>query len=1267
MVNMREIDSILLKKFEESINSYNEFENMCFYKRQWHELRSISIEKLIKNQDIDDLWIEKAKVVFEKRLPLEACLIFNKYLNSKQEYDSTKVEKYNDIIIDILYSKTVFNLPGDILLRYSKKLPISENNKYKIPLLTRKFLNLKKIELNNIKIEESLLGVKVNNINKLEIINYSSSFDNYIYMINGEIEIVNIECGSVLCKYSKDTNRKEVSPYATVVNSFYTQNRELNVENNFERILAYEVADQISQGKVLVNLNKRVINFILDNKELFEHEYFNRIISISNIKNQANTVEYIDELIKEPSNTKLQSIIRQSESVEEIFSVLRQSEGILEEEIRLDIYVEAICKCYEKAIDNKNNAIKMNIALFCEELIAEKPIVFTEVINILKEMYKDKIFTNKTIDTLRYIRHTVKDERIIDDVLLQIKYENSEFDNDFIEKISKFERSSSKSDIILIDKMLNKLIYNEEDISKYNEKIFDQIYNFYKRNDDLNALHKLCRFSYDNNKLMSQYNITDKDICSLINFYKNNNMNLEVEYKLRLVNEYKYNEEILKYGELVVELIYASRDENGVDLLNCKYNNLLKVLKKNSDIIYEEYLKMLQSKNKKIIILDEEEIEDIKTILRRRTVHSSTKLYMLKILINYYIVKVNEEKMLEYMNLYIASYSELDKGELFKNLLYNHAGNIEFIEIILNELDFNSIPNADIFMKIISNKLIDNMRVDLLSEVLRYYIANERYEESIEILKVYISKTIKLGNLIKNINIDIDELKYHTFIIPILRNVDKNSQIEIYNLLVHREDLPIEIREEYFNLSPTEDNKQDIINSFVFEQTQSEMAKEFALEEYFNNNDEFLRLVNIGKDNNERILEMVYSKARETFKSNKDYVNKLIENIYSEDERLSKIYQYIESYNDNYFDRKKQNIFNEYICTSRDKGEYVDRLYLTNIFDESKLEALGFMDDDYRVDDTILKYLGKIKADYENIDTDVILLNENNDLSFLENGNLLRFIENLKLLIKLQMNLILNDRMMIEFKRDSFIINEKGFIPSSFKHICKYSEKFRTTNTSLFENSKKISKGKYITINEKNICIIIKYYIKNILLDVKIDKDASIIKNNFIEDVLENSSIVSYESFIEEIDAFIEKENKTFENITYKEKLKIFSNLDEFEKYDVINEILSKGDTSLIAKKIILNCDESDQDSDLYVTYLIDCFNNSNIGFVEDDYIKIYDKVNENIRLSSEELYKNMKNEIFNFYINAKDKSKIYSSDIKDDINKLKMCDSDKDYLKSRI
>jgi hypothetical protein len=91
---MREIDFTTLEKFEQTLNSYNEFENINSTNiRQWNELRSISIEKLINNQDIDDIWLEKAKIVDEK-LPLEACLIWNKYLNTIEESISIDIEKY---------------------------------------------------------------------------------------------------------------------------------------------------------------------------------------------------------------------------------------------------------------------------------------------------------------------------------------------------------------------------------------------------------------------------------------------------------------------------------------------------------------------------------------------------------------------------------------------------------------------------------------------------------------------------------------------------------------------------------------------------------------------------------------------------------------------------------------------------------------------------------------------------------------------------------------------------------------------------------------------------------------------------------------------------------------------------------------------------------------------------------------------------------------------------------------------------------------------
>lgn len=1258
-MNMWEIDSIL-KKYKETIDSYDEFKNIRYKNNNWHELRTMSIDKLIKNEHIDELWIKKVENTKEK-LPLETCLVLSMYLDKLDISHEQNLDKYNKKIIDILYNKIEFNLPGNILTKLVKKIVLDESYRYKKNLLIIKFANLKEIEIKDFKEKHTILGVKINNISKIDIINYSQNLKNYIYLPNEDIEIIDLVTGDILSKYKKDNKIRRRSAYITVNNIFCIQKNSLDLESNFERMLLYEVVSEIYSGDVSGSLNKDIVNIILDNQDLFEKEYITRISKIVKSKNKNQTVKYINKLINTPNNETLQSIIRESENIEEIFSVLKQSETILEEEIRLDIYVEAICKCNKIAENNESNSgSKINIALFCEELISEKPIVFTELINILKDMYKDKIFTNKTVETIKYLKHTVKNEKIIDDILLQIKYENCEFDNEYIDKIISAQENLSEFNIELIDKMLNKLIYNEEDFSKYKNNLFEQIYNFYKRNNDFKALHKLCRFCFEKNKNISDYKITDEDINKLIKFYKNNKIELDNNYNLKLIDEFKYNDKIFEYGKLTVEYMYMKHDKEAIDLLNNKYSHLLKVFKKKSDIIYEEYLKMLEYSDSTInlnelINLDEEEIEDINNILKKRTSPQSTKLRMLKVLINYYIITNSNKNMLYYMNLYINSYSKIDNGNLFKSILFNHSENLDFVEVVLNNIDFNSIPNAEIFMENISKKLIKDLRIDLLSEVIRYYIANEKYKNVLPILKIYISKTINKGNIVKHINIEIDEFKYEMYILPILEYIDEKYKKELYELLIKRDDLPIKIREKYFDLLPSNENKMYLIDAFIFEQTQSVLAKEFAIEQYYSDNDEFARLVNIGEENSDKIYNLVYEKVKEEFRNNKEYVERLIEKIYKEDERLSKIYEYIQDYNYNIFDKESQNVFDDYICISREKYEYADKLLLRNIFDNSQLNAIGFTDEEDRVDNCIYNYLNQMNASYNQLGKNVIIVDENNDLNFLKEANILSFIENIKSLIKFQRNLILNERILIEFNKDTFIINEKGFIPNSYKYIYKYTEEFRAKTSS--------SNGKYKVINEKNICKLTKLYLKNLLLEICTLDDAEKIKNDFILDVLDDD-ITTYEKFIVSIDEFIEKQSKAFENISYKEKLKKFDSLNDLEKTDVIYEILTRKDTSVKAKNIVLKFEDNLHEIDLYTRYLIDCFNNSNSDFNEEDYLNIYEKVNQNI---SEEIIEDIKNEVFNFYINAKDICKIYKTDLKNDIYNLRLSNDDKEYLISRI
>ena len=1269
MITMWEIDSIL-EKFKNSIELDDDYVDMQFKRKSWNELKYISIEKLNNKEHIDEAWLKKAEVVFEKDIPLEACLLFNSYLNEIKSSIDINIDYYNDKIIDILYSKTTFNLNGVVLLEYIKNIFINPQNQYKFTLLNRKLNSLKKIEIKEKITSKKLIGIKINNINKLELTYYVPNIENYIYIPDEDFEVIDLTTGVVLCKYKKANNFKRKNSYEVVLNNFNIKTNKMDINNKFERMLLYEVCIKIYNDGVSVKLNKNILNTIVDNIDLFSDEYVEKFSKIANIHSN-NINKHIEELTQNPVNEELKNIIEKAEQVEEIFSIIKQAEDILKEDIRLDIYVDAISKCYE--ID-KNN---INIALFCEELISDKPIIFTEVIDILKNMYEEKIFTNKTLDTLRYIKHTVKDEQIIDAILLQSKYENSEFDNDFINKIYEMQKKTTAKDLKLIDKMLNKFIYNIDDLSGYSDKAFICLYRFYKRNKDINTLYKLCNFIYKNGKSLKLYNITEDDVLDLIDLYKKTEKNIATEDKLRLIDEFKDNKKILEYGKIVLENIYAQKEKVGIDLLNTKYKDLLKILRKRSNLVYEAYLKMLELKDQKSSILEElskfdcEDIEDIKKILYSKTSTVNTKMYMLKILISYYIVKLDYDNMLKYMNLYINKYSGNDKGELFKNILYNQANNIEFIENILLNLDFNFIKNAELFLNIISVKLIKHGRIDLFPEILRYYIANEKYEESLSILEKYISKYIENGNLIKENKVEIDEIKYAAFILPILDNIDKKQQTEIYKLLIRRHDLPILIREKYYELSPTKENIECLINAFICQETVSVLSKELALEKYYHDDIEFCRLMNIGKENNIKILDLAYKKVEEKFKEDKDYVEDLIKNIYNENEKLKKIHNCIEIYLDNIFDISTQTIFGEYLCTAKRNGEYCDDLYLINIFKKNNMQAVAFKDDEFierdKLQNTIEKYFKSIKVEYYEIEESVIVTKEKNDIDFIKSGNLLKFIENIKLLLILQLNLISIGKMLIEFKTDSFIINEKGFIPRSFKYISEYKEEFRTKNKEPFEIEDKMKKGNYFIVNENNICLLVKSYAKKILEQIEFHSECSKIKCRFIELILENDSINKYETIISSIDLFIEKEKKSFENITYKEKLRTFYALEIFEQSEVIDSIISRGDTSLIAKRLVINYNDRIFDVDSYIKYLIDCFNNSTIGFEVDDFVNIYEKVNHHINNMSQIEIDNFKNEIFNFYISAPILSKISNDDIKKDVKNLNLKENDKDYIINRL
>lgn len=1272
---MLQIDFIV-SKLQKTIDSFNEYNNRLGRSKYWYKLERMSIDKLNNGEEIDEEWIELATLLEDEILPLESCIFISKYINK----NSLEVDNYNlnNKIIDILYSKLHFNLQGNILINYIKELSTSNNlDKRKVSLLIRKFNKLKHVKLDyNV---DSLVGVKINNFNKTEVINYIPYLDNYLYIIDEDIRFFDFYSGDEICTYKKEKLLldKDLKSCSLISYNPDIQNMSINLNNDYERMLVYEVVQEICEQKVVLRQNNNLYELILNNINLFSDYYRKKIYSVVDYNVKYNINRAVEILRDKPNNTTLKELIIKSHNTEEIFTIIKLAESLFDK-ISLDNYVDAIYKCYHLERDNTlNKGNKRAIALFCEELIASKPIIFTEVIDILKEMYNENIFTDKTLDTLKYLRHTINDEQVIDEIILQCKYSNNKFDNEFVETICTMENESQLSNSNTIDKMLNRFIYNVDDFSQYDNRIIGCIYRFYKRNNDINALHKLCEYAYNNNLDIKSLSINYKDIQGLIKMYNKTSKELSIDFRLKLVNEFNDNEKILKYGKTLMESVYNQEDTNSIHIINEKYSELFKRLRRSSIILFEAYIKILESNYDNLIIhhdgnkLDKDDIDEIIFILNKKNVLKTTKVYILKVLINYFISESNFEEMLNYIQIYINKYSDVDEGKLFKSIIYNYSDNIEFAEKLLYNIDFNSINNAEMFLKIIADNLYTAQKLNLIPEILRYFVDNKKYEQSIDILKKYISKNYKVGKIIKNNDIEIDAIIYGMIIEPILSNIDISSKKEIYELLVERDDLTLKIREKYFYLHPTQANKNYLIKGFLENKIDSLKVKEFAANEYFQDDKIFCKIINTGITSNDNICDLVYKKAKQYFKSNKEYVHNLLKNIYKKESRLSELFKYCESYNNKYFDLNEREIFSEYKCIKREKGygKCADKLYLKNIFDENdELEGIVFIDEENVLQDIIKRYFNDIGVKYTLIDEVVILIDEKQDIEFLsKEDNIYKFIDNFKLLINLQLDLIKNNKLMIEFFEESIIINEKGFIPHSFVYLCNYEEEFRIKNTSMFKSIPEISVGNYTQINEENICILMRQFIKRYLIKINGNYSINSIIKKFIDNILDNNDINTYDKLKLELEIFLEDESKAFEDITYKAKLERFDELEECEKLFVMEEIISRKDTTLSAKKIVIYYSHMIFNIESYILYLIDCFNNSNFDLEDRDFIQIYETINNNISNLNHDMINSMKNELFNFYINAKEICKIYSEDLKCDIDKLNMEIEDKEYLLSRV
>lgn len=1301
----------ILNTFEQSVYSDRVYEGDFLNSKEYNYIKKASIDKLNDYEDVDESYLRKINNFIRNNekmyLPFEAVLLINKEINNyineiknklkdfksieelvflnrieERERDNFEIiyeksKEYNNKIFEIIYNKNFFNISNQVLEDYyfnlSKNISSFYNNNYYLTIMKNKFSRIKKFRINN---EEEtrksiLLKYKIDNTKSYEVFEYLTEYDNYIFTLDGNIKFLELESGTIVQEWENigDLNISYYNMFCNVFDKIYKESKDDLIFNNLDRLIFYSAVDEIKNGKNFLEVSYEIKEFIKKKKDLFDEDYFNEILELWDPE-KFKLNNYVKALKENPTNENLESIIRSCSSAYEILYVMTSAENILEEEINGVNYVESILNAYEKLKKDNDEAIKYNIAMYIEELINKKPLIFQENIEILKEIYNDNVFTEYTVPVLKYLNNSVDNEEIIEKASLMIKVENNEFDNSLLEII--YDKYKEKDTSLNLDIIINKIIYNIEDFSnnfKNKDELIELIYNFYKKYDDLNALKKLVLYILKKEESLKENGIEVNDLKKIDDFIINLD-EIDNIKRLEIFEEYIEDKDILEKIKIIMEKIYDSKNEHEKIVLKRDYARLLKELRNDSDKLYKYYLYSINNEES-ISRLTDEEVKNLEEKLNVKILNTYIKEKINSILVIYYIINKNdEEKLKKYLKEYLEKYSSISES-LFKRILGICKENIEKIEFILKNINFFDVNNGEFFLKEIFDLLLINERLDLADEILDYYIVNKKEVLAIDILKKYL----------KNAK-EIDEFVYRRTIKAIFEDISQKDEKEkVYILMSNREDFPIEMREKYYKIYKMENDKNKIIEAFLNKETYSIEAKILAANKYFNDDTKFFEIFEDTEYlNNLELIEILNKKIKEKFKTTegKNYLNNFIFDIKTDDIQINNIKKYLEEFLNYRFGDAEQTIFGEYRIINPEEndfikeGDFIKIVELENVFnslDRKKCIIIENSD----VSNIILKYLKEKKVNFKE-EKKLYSIKEENDLEFIKNGEIELFIENIKELIQLQQRLIKSNAMISRFNPNKFIINKKGFIINSHDVISYYQDNLKIIPDEN-ENSEilKLKKRKYLTLNEENICKIIQIYIKEILEKIVIKESFDDMRVKFIEKVL-LIEINSYDLFISEIDNFLENEKKRFEDIAFLDKLNRFEEFDAGEKKIIINTIINKLETTKKSKDIILSVIENIEEFDFeekemkgYLFYLLECFNEYYHDIEDDDLIEMYDFINEHMEivvyeLANEEMYL-----IENFYIKASKKAKKEKYTIKEDVKNTNLTDNEKEYIIKNI
>ena len=141
----------------------------------------------------------------------------------------------------------------------------------------------------------------------------------------------------------------------------------------------------------------------------------------------------------------------------------------------------------------------------------------------------------------------------------------------------------------------------------------------------------------------------------------------------------------------------------------------------------------------------------------------------------------------------------------------------------------------------------------------------------------------------------------------------------------------------------------------------------------------------------------------------------------------------------------------------------------------------------------------------------------------------------------------------------------------------------------------------------------------------------------------------------------------------YNQKVKNYSNLSEDDKLTVINMIITRKDSTIRAKKIIISYIEDEKvkediandiiNKNILFNYLIQCFNEFTDGFEKDDYNIIYDMIINLLSQLDKEIIEEADSDITTFIIDAKNKTNYRKRDIIKDVEKMVLSEESKKYV----